>query len=410
MIRKVAQLEARNDGLGFTPAMFESRMQNYADHLAQYYAWPFFQSKPSFTWWEPNVPALIAADGPQIVATIQRDLANAVSPRIWEIGNEPNLFPSISPASYAQLFRAYYRLIKQHDPDAIILCGAVFMTELIEPRDNLIDVLNHRLVKDSWSSGNMINVGTGVVIGALLGGPIGGLIGGLYPSYIIESTKDQVRRTLTSRLFQYASGRDYLSEVVKWFRNNDARMYIDFIFDRTQSGFGNRISVHAYPLDLGTTKTPLQVRTMVQYWMNQYRDEFYYTSSTGVKVYSDHPIWVTEVGNINYKLTPLQVAERFNEVLLVGYNLNTWRLPEAPGAGWANPPAVWLWYKPIGVDHKFAQLLPGRAPPYTRLIEDVNYVSRWPLLPACSQLGIMGRVYSSYTNWLGGRDLSCWDR
>ena len=133
VVREVAKLNVRNDGLGLTSTQFQTNFQNYATSLATWYllhAGP----KPQFTWYSPNGAALAAAESLQIITTIRREktLNPAVTGTVWEIGNEPNLFPALLPAAYADIFSRYYRIIKGEDSTAKVAFGAIFLRETAE--------------------------------------------------------------------------------------------------------------------------------------------------------------------------------------------------------------------------------------------------------------------------------------
>ena len=56
----------------------------------------------------------------------------------WEVANEPNWFPYIKPARYADYYSRYYRYIKGLDPTAKILNGGLFVKEVITDPASLI--------------------------------------------------------------------------------------------------------------------------------------------------------------------------------------------------------------------------------------------------------------------------------
>jgi hypothetical protein len=50
----------------------------------------------------------------------------------WSIGYEPNWYPLMEPAQYAEYYTKYYRFIKQLDPEAKVLGPSINLTEAIE--------------------------------------------------------------------------------------------------------------------------------------------------------------------------------------------------------------------------------------------------------------------------------------
>jgi hypothetical protein len=56
--------------------------------------------------------------------------------KVWEIGNEPNWFPLMRPAQFAELYTRYYRHITNLDSTARCMIGGLFLTEAIDdPRE-----------------------------------------------------------------------------------------------------------------------------------------------------------------------------------------------------------------------------------------------------------------------------------
>jgi hypothetical protein len=91
----------------------------------------------------PNQDEVLArifeAEKPLIRSVINRGLFG----QYWEVANEPNIFPYISPEKYAAYYEKFYRYIKSIDPTAKILNGGLFTSELIQGPDaiflNLIE-------------------------------------------------------------------------------------------------------------------------------------------------------------------------------------------------------------------------------------------------------------------------------
>ena len=57
--------------------------------------------------------------------------------RVWEIGNEPNLYPYIEPTAYAYLYAKYYKHIKALDSTARVMPGGLFVKEIFPALDYL---------------------------------------------------------------------------------------------------------------------------------------------------------------------------------------------------------------------------------------------------------------------------------
>jgi len=50
----------------------------------------------------------------------------------WSIGYEPNWYPMLTPAHYADFYIKYYRLIKKLDPNAKVMGPSIFLTEPVK--------------------------------------------------------------------------------------------------------------------------------------------------------------------------------------------------------------------------------------------------------------------------------------
>jgi hypothetical protein len=158
VVREVAKLNVRNDNLGETNAQFQAKLNAYAKALAAWYPKPSFLrgAKPTFTWYQPDAAALVKAESLQIVQTIRREKARnpQMTGTVWEIGNEPNLFPAILPAEYAAIFEAYRRVIKAEDPQAAVALGALFLPEpAADLKARLSDELESRMQAELTAAG-----------------------------------------------------------------------------------------------------------------------------------------------------------------------------------------------------------------------------------------------------------------
>src|SRR5690606_16454689 len=60
---------------------------------------------------------------------------------------EPNLFPAILPAEYAEIFSRYYRILKEEDSSAQVAMGPFFAREPAEDlRPRMRDALTEKLI------------------------------------------------------------------------------------------------------------------------------------------------------------------------------------------------------------------------------------------------------------------------
>src|SRR5690606_6165427 len=135
--RKVATIEARNDGYRYGQKGFGEDLVDLTVSTAGCYMrtlegwsleisvscirfWSFricrpevhelcARPKPQLRFHRQKADEMVAADRMQILDAIRRDsTAGRSGKTIWEIGNEPNLFPYLLPKDYANTVRAYY--------------------------------------------------------------------------------------------------------------------------------------------------------------------------------------------------------------------------------------------------------------------------------------------------------------
>jgi hypothetical protein len=81
----------------------------------------------------------------------------------WEVANEPNIFPYITPEKYAAYYEKFYRYIKSIDPTAKILNGGLFTSELIQGPDSLFLNLIEKNYGFSFSGYGFESVILGIV-------------------------------------------------------------------------------------------------------------------------------------------------------------------------------------------------------------------------------------------------------
>lgn len=340
VVREAAKLNVRTDSLGQTNAQFQARLTQYVKDLATWYLLPSWArgTKPAFAWYSPNANALAAAESLQIVQTIRREKANGITGTVWEIGNEPNLFPAITPAEYGAVFAAYRRVIKGEDPAATVAMGSLFLPEPAEDlKARVGEELDKRIRAEIQASGAPLSSGS------------------------ITSIVTDVKNTLFARVLALPA-KEWLRQAII-----------------AAAARPDIVSLHAYPYDdrapyrdsaaeRGVLDTTLSGIDGMLVALG--------TSAPGPSTWPP-PLWITEFGNIQQGLAEDQVAAL------------THRLCSA-FSGHASV-AQWFHYKATGSDEQFALFSSG-APPMTRLAVDPAFS------PAdggfsCNKLNAVGRAY-----------------
>ena len=346
VVREVAKLNVRTDDLGQTNAQFQAKLNRYAKDLAVWYMTPSFLrgAKPAFVWYSPDAIALVQAESLRIVETIRREKARspAITGTVWEIGNEPNLFPAITPSEYAALFSAYARVIKGEDASAQVAMGSLFLPE--PSRDlkaKFGEELESRMRAELQAAGyyNTLNA-----------------------SGVFSSLVNDVKSTLLSRMLALPA-REYLRQTLAALPAESPRPDI--------------LSLHAYPFD---DRAPFQDSAAVQGILD--------TTFAGIHAMAgalgvSAPLWITEFGNIEQGLDENQVAARTRR-LIGAFTAFASFSPEYAVAKWFH-------YKSTGSDDQFALFSSGPAP-LTRLAVDAAFS------PAsgdfsCGTLNAVGREY-----------------
>lgn len=318
VVREVAKLNVRTDDLGQTNAQFQAKLSRYAQDLAVWYLKPSWLrgTKPAFGWYSPDAGALVRAESLQIVETIRREKARspAVAGTVWEIGNEPNLFPAITPAEYAAIFAAYRTVIKAEDPEAVVAMGALFMPEPCEDlKAKLGEELAARMRTELETAGyyNTLNDL------------------GLFTTLV-----NDVKNTLLSRMLALP-GKEYLRQVL----------------DATAAR-PDLVTLHAYPYD---DRAPFldsaALGNLFDTTLAGIRDMLAEKSATA-------PLWITEFGNIEQGLEEDAVAARSS--LMIDAFMK------------GDAAARWFHYKSTGSDEQFALFSTG-APPLTRLAAEAGF-------------------------------------
>ncbi|MDB5105102.1 MAG: hypothetical protein JWP91_2791 [Fibrobacteres bacterium] len=342
VVREAAKLNVRTDALGQTNAQFQAKLSQYGKDLATWYVTPSWArgSKPAFVWYSPNANALIQAESLQIVETLRREKARipAVTGTVWEIGNEPNLFPAITPAEYGAIFAAYRRVIKNEDPDAVVALGSLFIPEDCEDlKAKLGEELETKMRLELQAAGyyNTLNSM------------------GVFPNLV-----NDMKTTLLSRMLALPA-REYLRQALAAAAAVSAAARPDIV------------TLHVYPYD---DRAPFLDSAALRAVLD--------TTMAGVKAMlsaggNPAPLWVTEFGNIEQGLSEGQVAERSR------------RLVDAFSAGGAL--AMWFHYKSTGSDDQFSLFSSGPAP-LTRLAADAGFSPASGNFP-CAKLNAVGRAY-----------------
>ncbi len=399
MIRKVATIEARNDAHGYGKKQFGEDLVDLALSTAGWYVWPLegcwveisvpcirrwrfrichpsvpalcTRSKPRFRFHRPQADEMVAADRMQILDAIHRDVAAGRSGKtIWEIGNEPNLFPYLLPQDYANVVRAYYQFIKQADPNAAVAFGSLFDIDFMKA--DARTALNDMASTAIFTAG----VGTWAILTQLTG-PILSVPFAAYVALVLDDVRDVMRDNI---FFRYST-RQYFSLVLS---NLDASIKPE------------AISAHYYPFDIEGRYTRDEIMSHIantSAWLSadlyQNRNQF-------------SPVVITETGNINWELdTEAKALPRMVDILdgaIWGVHVGS----EFP----MNFNALLLWYKPLRIDEKFNGLssIPFAGidnPPFTRFLNDgtrdVNFVQA--LIDAdgwssfCSDINSLGLEY-----------------
>jgi hypothetical protein len=330
VLRKVAKLNVRNDGLGQSNAEFEAALGAFTQSLV---AWHSQRQgpRPVFAWYNPNAAAVAMAESLQIIRTIRREKTRnpAVTGTVWEIGNEPNLFPAILPADYAAIYARYHRIIKREDPSAQVAIGPVFVREVA------MDLLPR--LHESLTQG-LIQRGVGSP-----GQPL------------FDSVDADLWKTVSSRTLSLGTG-DYFAQVMAAI---DTSIRPDIV------------SLHVYPYE---DRTPVLGDADRKRILDSLADTL---SARMLRRGIAAPLWITEFGNVNPSLNDEQAAAQASALIDV-FTANA-------------KFQKWFYYKGTGSDQQLAGL-PGIAAPLTRLVKDSAFNPVDGNFP-CGRLNAIGRMY-----------------
>lgn len=341
VVRRIGKLDGRIDGLGYVPSQQESDIQGWVEDKA-YSMLPFGPSDPGpYDWWSPNVSALIAADDAQIAQAVTALRGTpAAQQNVWEIGNEPNYFPSLTPKEYGQLFNAYAAAVRTRDPDARVAIGALWSPDLMmspsDFRQMIVDIAKSK---------------------ALEGKP------DIIPNWILREIGEGVGDMLYRRTAWYNGHaaeylREALKEVPAWLAPID-------------------VSLHAYPLDIRNPVADSTLVAAMNTMITQVAAEVEAFNARSAR--SKKPqVFVTEYGNVNPGFNVYRARDRMEAMTR---ELANGGLVEAA-----------FYFKPIGVDRALSSAL-GVAAPITRLVHEETYAFPYPTpdnpLP-CADLNAIG--------------------
>ncbi len=334
VLREVAKLNVRNDSLGENNSQFQSRFETYSTNLTTWYLMGSFGTKPKFTWYAPNPQKLVAAESTQILETMRREKTKSIAGTVWEIGNEPNVFPAILPEEYAAIVTVYTRLIKAEDANAQIALGSLFMPETapdlkIKIEEELRIKLQASLTK-----------------------------AGVYNSLVsmgkYNSLANDLKNTLFSRIL-----------------NQGSKEYLDKVLAALPSDVNpNLLSLHIYPYD---DRTPYLQNADFKKIIDSTLGAI--TNAWQTKNISH--LWITEFGNINASLSESEVASQLENLLNI-FSANA-------------QIEKWLYYKATGADEQFALVSSGPAP-LTRLSMTTDFNPNEADF-SCSHLNSIGTLY-----------------
>jgi len=330
VVRRVAKLTERSDGLGESLAEFQSKLAAYVQSLAIWFTIPI-GVKPVWVWYSPPSASLAAAESSQIVQTIRREKTKvpAITGTVWEIGNEPNFFPPLLPGEYGELFSRYYRIIKSEDSTAKVAFGSLFVHEVAE---DIIPKLQEYLRQTMTGNG--------------LGSPG-------------EARFDSIEANVRQNVFSRLSDQETAVYARQALQAVSPDMHPDII------------SIHVYPYD---DRLPIMDKSSLQEKTDRVVVEI---SDVLVARGGKAPVWVTEFGNIDAALSETEIASQLSNLIDIFI---------------ANESIEhWYYYKATGADQQFA-FFAGSEKPLTRLAIDSGFTPPDGRF-SCAELNLIGRLY-----------------
>lgn len=386
----IGMLGARVDLYGISQGKLANFLKNYTKDLVDWYFFHVFSTQePYLNWWAPRVADIIAEDSAQVVNCVKREMQKGITSTIYAVGNEPNLFPSMSPQDYAQLYSGYYRIIKRVNPHANVAMGNLFPTELVAPED--LDAIGSMMVthgvneynkaldafiasKDDWIIATVFLGTAGLAMPAYY---LFSAYGELATKRAVRDLRDQIKYRLAT---QYPTMRDYFKAVLNALPMNNAP---DFV------------SYHIYAYDQVAKWDDYKLSSQVYYSVRGCMIPFY-------EKYGYTP-WhlITEFGNIVPDLSEYQLLQRTQDMTDVFTNKfrNYWTWTGGP-SGPTNPTYAAYFYKPFGIDDQFTNL--PINPPFSRMVSDPNfnlapYLNNGLSIP-CSNLNSLGQYFHQIIN------------
>src|ERR1035437_342221 len=112
----IGYTQNRQDGLGTSMPAVEGQASSFFQRAFWHHLRTLLTGRPmgSMHWYTPNTDAILQNEKPLL--RYQLDFLHSRSPRqdssYWKIENEPNLFPSITPYEYANLFAGYVHYVR----------------------------------------------------------------------------------------------------------------------------------------------------------------------------------------------------------------------------------------------------------------------------------------------------------
>jgi hypothetical protein len=88
--------------------------------------------------WAPSQDEVLQRIYDREQSKIAAAIAGGVVGQNWEVGNEPNWFPYLTPLQYARHYVRYYDLITGLDPQARLLHGGLFVKEFVDDPGTLV--------------------------------------------------------------------------------------------------------------------------------------------------------------------------------------------------------------------------------------------------------------------------------
>gem|GEM_PF-4738275 len=345
------------------------------------------------SWYSPDGAALIQAEQPVMQDFLQRERVMQPSPlpSTWEIGNEPNMYPPITPRQYADIFTRYYRAIKygaQGDPDAT-LGTSQMSNDVLLPGS--VTLLNNMMAKRLQSEDEQIYGGEAAVMNVTLGvAAIFPVFGGwtfvhelgasAYIDVAYSRAKRDTRNCIVRRLEMTDDGAWSNQPTVPWFQT-----FLSALPDDVAPDY---IGLHVYPLlfqnlngyglDSAERSVDRQVRGMQLAWVDRFAStddaqrihaliqsnpsadltqQTVQTTQLGPRTVPG--VWITEFGSVN------PPSSDFDDQSAADLVSGLWdHFAENPNI------QRWFFFEPRGVDAKFANY--GLSTPMSRLVQSTS--------------------------------------